>query len=281
MAKNNGKQFELLVKVIYEEIIAQDSVESVEVKHDVSLLGKSGQEHQIDVYWSFKIGGEIMQVAIECKDYKSAVSVGRIRDFWGALDDIGNIKGIFVTTKGYQSGAITFAEHHKIALKTVQEPTEAELNPEGVIQEILVNGSLFGIYNSKVMPKFDLAWIVENTALKEGDPFSLRGRNDQIKIMDSNFEVLGTILDYENRLPRSPENSNDLKYRFEFSDGYLFAPESFEKPLKIEHIDFTYDTFTHQMHSAMNLKLTADAVLKDITTGEAFLYNKSAANSSI
>ncbi|EHH1174012.1 TPA: restriction endonuclease [Vibrio parahaemolyticus] len=277
MAKNSGKQFELLVKAIYEEILSQDSVESIEVKHDVSLVGKSGQEHQIDVYWSFKIGGETMQVAIECKDYKSAVSVGRIRDFWAALDDIGNIKGIFVTTKGYQSGAVTFANHHKIALKTVQEPTEADLNPEGTIQQIVMNGNLLGIHNVRMMPKFDLAWVLENTEFKEGDPFHLYGRNDQVKIMDSNFEVLGTVLDYENKLPRTPENASDLTHRFEFSDGYLFAPESCSKPLKVEHIDFTYDTFTHQIQNTINLKLTAKAVLKDITTGEAFLYKKSSA----
>ncbi|MEC6899490.1 restriction endonuclease [Photobacterium piscicola] len=281
MVKNDGKQFELLVKAIYKEILAQDCVDSIEVKHDVALKGKSGQEHQIDVYWSFKLAGETIQVAIECKDYKSPVSVGRIRDFWGALDDIGNIKGIFVTTTGYQSGAIKFANFQNIALKTVQKPTESELNPETSIQRIIMNGKLLGIDNIKMTPKFDVEWVIKNTDFKKGDPYTLSGRNDEIKVLDSNFNVLGTILDFENKLPRIPEQSQGLTHRFEFDDGYLHVPNLNSRPLKLQHIDFKYDTFTHEMNNTINLKLTAKAVLKDVITGELFLFNKSVINPSI
>lgn len=281
MVKNDGKQFELLVKAIYKEILAQDCVDSIEVKHDVALKGKSGQEHQIDVYWSFKLAGETIQVAIECKDYKSPVSVGRIRDFWGALDDIGNIKGIFVTTTGYQSGAIKFANFQNIALKTMQKPTESELNPETSIQRIIMNGKLLGIDNIKMTPKFDVEWVIKNTDFKKGDPYTLSGRNDEIKVLDSNFNVLGTILDFENKLPRIPEQSQGLTHRFEFDDGYLHVPNLNSRPLKLQHIDFKYDTFTHEMNNTINLKLTAKAVLKDVITGELFLFNKSVINPSI
>lgn len=281
MVKNDGKQFELLVKAIYKEILAQDCVDSIEVKHDVALKGKSGQEHQIDVYWSFKLAGETIQVAIECKDYKSPVSVGRIRDFWGALDDIGNIKGIFVTTTGYQSGAIKFANFQNIALKMVQKPTESELNPETSIQRIIMNGKLLGIDNIKMTPKFDVEWVIKNTDFKKGDPYTLSGRNDEIKVLDSNFNVLGTILDFENKLPRIPEQSQGLTHRFEFDDGYLHVPNLNSRPLKLQHIDFKYDTFTHEMNNTINLKLTAKAVLKDVITGELFLFNKSVINPSI
>ncbi|MBU1393560.1 MAG: restriction endonuclease [Gammaproteobacteria bacterium] len=274
MAKKDGKQFELLVKAIYEEILEQDSVESISVKHDVSLKGRSGQEHQIDVYWSFKLAGETIQVAIECKDYNSAVSVGRIRDFSAALDDIGNVKGIFVTTKGYQTGAIKFAEFQRIALKTVQEPTDSELNSESEIESIVVNGNILYIDNVRVSPKFDLKWVLENTEFKEGDSFSFDGKNDEIKVLDSNFNLIGTILDFENKLPRSTEDSQNLQHKFEFEDGYFYVPNSNAKPWKIEYIDFTYDTHTYKTQNHINLKLTAKAVLKDVVTGEVFLFKK-------
>lgn len=274
LAKKDGKQFELLVKAIYEEILEQDSVESISVKHDVSLKGRSGQEHQIDVYWSFKLAGETIQVAIECKDYNSAVSVGRIRDFSAALDDIGNVKGIFVTTKGYQTGAIKFAEFQRIALKTVQEPTDSELNSESEIESIVVNGNILYIDNVRVSPKFDLKWVLENTEFKEGDSFSFDGKNDEIKVLDSNFNLIGTILDFENKLPRSTEDSQNLQHKFEFEDGYFYVPNSNAKPWKIEYIDFTYDTHTYKTQNHINLKLTAKAVLKDVVTGEVFLFKK-------
>lgn len=281
LTKKDGKQFELLVKAIYEEILEQDSVESITVKHDVSLKGRSGQKHQIDVYWSFKLAGETIQIAIECKDYKSAVSVGRIRDFSAALDDIGNVKGIFVTTKGYQAGAIKFAEFQKIALKTVQEPTDSELNPEGGIERIVLNGNILNIYNVHVSPKFDLKWVLENTEFKEGDSFNFDARNDEIKVLDSNFNIIGAILDFENKLPRSPENTQGLKHKFEFDDGYFHVPNSNGKPWKLEYIDFTYDTHTHKTQNHINLKLTAKAVLKDVVTGEVFLFKKTVDNSGI
>lgn len=275
---NNGKQFELLVKAIYEEILAQNSVESIKVSHDISIRGKSGQNHQIDVYWSFKVAGETMQVAIECKDYKSPVSIGRIRDFWGALDDIGNIKGIFVTTQGYQSGAIKFAEHNKIALKTVREPTESELNPEGSIRYIELRGRLIGIENIRIIPTFDVPWILANTDFKEGDEYVLSGRNDQVKILDSNYNLLGTLLDFENKLSRHPIDTKNITSKIEFPDAYLYAPESSVRPLKLKHIDFIYDTFSQVMTNKLDLTLTAKAILKDIVTGEVFLFQKRVLN---
>ncbi|WP_171041637.1 restriction endonuclease [Pseudoalteromonas phenolica] len=281
MSKKDGKQFELLVKAIYEEILQQDNIESVRVEHDVSLKGRSGQEHQIDVYWSLKLAGETMQVAIECKDYKTDVSVGRIRDFSAALDDVGNIKGIFVTTKGYQSGAVKFAEFKGIALKTVQKPTSSELNPEGSINRIVLNGNLLGIENVQVNPRFDFEWVITNTTIKEGDPLNFDGRNDEIKVLDSQFNLIGTILDFENKLPRKPENSKGLNHKFEFEDGYFYAPYSNHKPLKLRWIEFTYDTHTVTIRSDFSLKLSAQAVLKDVITGDIFLFNKSVKSAGI
>jgi hypothetical protein len=36
-----------------------------------------------------------LQFAIECKNYSKEVSVGRVRDFFGVIHDVGNVKGIF------------------------------------------------------------------------------------------------------------------------------------------------------------------------------------------
>jgi Zn-dependent peptidase ImmA (M78 family) len=57
-------------------------------------------------------------VVIECKNYNKSVSVDDIEEFESKLDQIAgkNVKGIVFTTKGFQSGALTFASNSGIAL---------------------------------------------------------------------------------------------------------------------------------------------------------------------
>lgn len=269
-----GTDFELFVKSIYEEILEQDDIENVQVEHDVKILGKSGQSHQIDVYWEFKSAGVTHRVAVECKEYKNTVSVGKIRDFYGALDDIGNINGIFVTTKGYQKGAITFAEHKGIALKTVQEPTQEDIDSFQGIKTISLNINAVCIGNISMTPVLDVQWVIDNTDFKEGDSFSFNAPNNEVRVLDSNFNSLGTILEFENRLPREPENTIGLSHQYDFEDGFIHIPKSGKPPLKVNALKFSYDTYTISTTNEINFKLMAEAVLKDIITGDFHLFNK-------
>lgn len=271
-----GTNFELLIKAIYEEILATDGYETVIVEHDVKILGRSGQLHQIDVYWEFKIAGVTHKVAVECKEYSNTVSVGKVRDFYGALEDIGNIHGIFVTTKGYQAGAIKYAEHKNISLKVISEPTQQDIDAFQGIKEINLNIQALCVSNVEILPEFDSEWIIANTTLKKGDTVEYSGLSNEIKILDSSYNLLGTLHDFGNKLPRTPENTKGLVQKTNFDDAYFFSPNSKYPPLKINSITFSYDTYTINSKSQMRFKLLAEAVIKDIVTGEAHLYNKQA-----
>jgi len=273
-----GVEFELFVKAIYEEILAIDGYDTINVMHDVSIIGRSKQPHQIDVYWEFKLAGITHRVAVECKEYKNTVSVGKVRDFYGALEDIGNIHGVFVTTKGYQSGAITYAKHKDISLKIVKEPTQEDINAHQGIKTIYINQHAFCIANITMTPALDIDWIIQNTNIKEGDQFSISGLTNEIKVMDSDFNLLGTILDFENKLPREPENTERLIHKYEFNNAFIHIPNSEYSPLKLKSICFEYDTYTMNTNSQLKSKLMAKAVLKDIITGDLHLYNKSSVN---
>jgi hypothetical protein len=273
MAKQ-GTEFELFVKKVYEEILIFDGYDTVRVEHDVNVLGKSGQSHQIDVYWEFSLAGITHRVAIECKELKRTVSVGKVRDFYAALEDIGNIHGVFVTTRGYQSGAITYAEHKDISLKVIQEPTQEDIDAHQGIKTISINGHAMCIENVSTIFIFDVEWIIQNTNMNEGDRITFNAPNNEIKVIDSNFNLLGTILDFENKLPREPENTKGLIHKYNFDDGFIHIPNSEYPPLKLKGIRFEYDTYTYSTSSEINFKLMAEAVLKDITTGEFHLYNK-------
>ncbi|MEY8214298.1 MAG: ImmA/IrrE family metallo-endopeptidase [Colwellia sp.] len=65
-----------------------------------------------------KIENLSLLVVIECKNYNKSVGVEDIEEFESKLDQIAgkNVKGIVFTTKGFQSGALTFASNSGIAL---------------------------------------------------------------------------------------------------------------------------------------------------------------------
>jgi len=57
-------EYEKLVQELYKEIMASEGHTSIDVKHNVEIKGKSGCEHQIDIYWEFKVAGETHRVGV-------------------------------------------------------------------------------------------------------------------------------------------------------------------------------------------------------------------------
>ena len=118
-------EYELLTKEIYQTLLNAEGLKTIDVCHNVKVKGKAF-EHQIDVYWEYEIAGIKHKVAIECKNYNTEVSVGKVRDFYGVLADIGNVSGIMVTKIGFQKGAKEYAQHYGINLKELREPTDTD-----------------------------------------------------------------------------------------------------------------------------------------------------------
>lgn len=123
---NKSEEYELFAKEVCQLISVYKGFESSSVQHNVKLKGKSGQEHQVDVYWEYEKYGVEHRVAIECKNYSCGVSIGKVRDFYGVISDLEKVKGIMVTTVGYQKGAKQFADFYGIALKELRTPKEGE-----------------------------------------------------------------------------------------------------------------------------------------------------------
>ena len=88
---NANIEYEKFAQEVYQELVNADVVKSTEVRHDIKILGKSGQKHQIDVYWEYEIAGVLHKVAIECKNYNKPVPVSKVRDFYGVLSDLNNV----------------------------------------------------------------------------------------------------------------------------------------------------------------------------------------------
>lgn len=109
----SGVSLEKNVQQVYSALLNMRD-EGVIVGNSVVITGKSGVQHEMDVYYEFPKAGIKHRVAIECKDWAKPVSKGQIQEFESKIRDIGNITGVVVSRNGYQSGADTFAKHHDI-----------------------------------------------------------------------------------------------------------------------------------------------------------------------
>lgn len=103
-----GKDLEGYVRYVYSRLLELSEDTDTIVSTNVSIKGKSGANHEFDVYYEFTHLNLKIRVAIECKDWKNPITMGEVRDFWGKLDDLNNIIGVMVSKSGYQSGAKTF-----------------------------------------------------------------------------------------------------------------------------------------------------------------------------
>ena len=116
---NSNTEYERLVARILQGMLKYDGFETLRVEHDITLIGKSGATHQIDVFWEFKAAGTIYRTCVECKNYSSAVKKLHVAAFAATLADIGNANGIIATTGSFQKGAKLLAEQNNIRLVLV------------------------------------------------------------------------------------------------------------------------------------------------------------------
>src|SRR6266568_5276166 len=70
----------------------------VKVEHNKKIRGLSGQDHQIDAYWEHR-------VAIDCKNYNRRVEKGHVQAMMGVPGNVPGLRGVLVTSRGFQKGA--------------------------------------------------------------------------------------------------------------------------------------------------------------------------------
>lgn len=145
MSKNTGKDYELFVAELQQAILASEELgaqKNITVEVNKILKDKHGIERQFDIYWEFELGGVLCKNIIECKDYASKISVEKVDSLIGKLRDFNNIRGIFATKTGYQSGAEAKALANGIDILRVREQNDTDwISKEGepLIKEVVLN----------------------------------------------------------------------------------------------------------------------------------------------
>ena len=271
---NTNTEYELFTQEVYQLLASYTGLTTSSVKHNVKLKGKSGLEHQIDVYWEYNKDGVEHRVAIECKNYSYGVSIGKVRDFYGVISDLDNVKGIIVTTVGYQKGSKQYADYYGISLKELRTPNDGET----IIGEMEwkfvtdVTHCLFLIDEEWAQShNFDIQGYRERQ-----DMLSINGnkkwsnsthvpldRTDEF-IRDANGKVISSIDDLKQRTPdKQPDVNTDI---YCLKDRYV--NNRFWGLIKINEIKFEREHSEDEQTYAIDAGEFVKAILKDALNGD-------------
>jgi hypothetical protein len=253
-------EYELFAKEIYEYLLKDKGV-TVEVKHNVDLLGKA-YKHQIDVYWEYNLNGVKRRVAIECKNYgkKTPVSIGHVRNFFGALHDIGDdIDGIIVTKNKFQKGAKKFADYYGIKLKELKKPN---------IQII----EFFTLFPERISKStrifFDEPWLNKNLIVSREhlDKYARSALKKKFLLCNSFGQNIKPLPDLLNDIPAELIEEKNKTHTFVWNDMYLNIKDI--GPVKILKVTWVYDVKVVRQDIREDADMFARGILKNAKTGK-------------
>ena len=274
---NPNREYEIFTQEVYQYLVNNDVVKNTLVQHDVKLMGRSGQEHQIDVYWEYEIAGNKHRVAIECKNYSKLVPIGKVRDFKGVLDDLNGVNGIMTTKVGYQEGAKKYAKEWGISLMELRTPNWGEtIIGEIEFHTVLdVRHTLFkvdeewanenGLDFARYRRNLDMMRVENDGKWTNATHIPLPFKCDIIK--DHDGKTICTLKELEKNIPDDP--TDDFPFIFSFDDAYIEDIKGTR--VKILEVMFDYEHLEQHRTIKLDAAGFVSALLKDALSGETKL----------
>jgi hypothetical protein len=251
-------EYEKFTQEVYQQLSNYHHWGIKNIQHNIKLKGRSGCEHQIDVYWEYEKDGVSHRVAIECKNYNNRVSKRIVCAFQGVLDDLDGVEGIMVSKKGYQQGAKEYAKQYDIMLKELREP--------GVRESIIGNIEIH-IHNDirHTLFKVDEKWAEERGI----NISEYKRRTDMLSIRNDHKWSNAThiplpinddkIIDSKGNVITSLESLEDATT---FEDAYVST--SCWGPVKILEVKHGHSTEDTHRSIAIDAEGFVKAILKDV-----------------
>jgi hypothetical protein len=266
--KNTGTDYELLTKAIFESLLKQDEVETIELKHDVTFEGKS-TTHQIDVYWSFRKGGITYHTVVQAKDWNTPVKQEQVLTFKGVVDDLKfRATGIMVTKTGYQKGAENYAQENSIGLFELREETE---DKQGISIHLLMHIFIPGIEDAAM--QIDSAWFSQEKLRLEisaADKIELvNGPQNELMFTDANGAALESVHALINRmlpLPLIGHDGERISHVFE-SPVFLKTTHPILNQMKLESFHFKLRVQERTEEIVLNPQRMVRFILKNVFEG--------------
>lgn len=275
---NQNIEYEKLAQEIYQELSKSQDINTINVEHNVKIAGRSGQKHQIDVCWRYEKNSVKHTVVIECKNYNSEVSIGKVRDFWGVLSDLTdltNVSGIMVTKVGYQKGAKKYADYYGINLKELRSPSERDdctIAETRLDLNISLTQRLFSLDDDWVKVK-NIDWISYRNfsamLSQRGDEWG----EDYLPLETTGNEIFdekGQIVISLDRLEEEP--SQRTEYIFDFKNAFVNT-RNWGK-VKIKTIKYINSKTHEQRFITLDARSITKAILKDALSGEIMFFLK-------
>jgi hypothetical protein len=265
-----GTEYEKYVRDIQQVLLQAQDLKTVQARHDIDLTGNSGQDHQIDVYWEYRLAGVTHKVALECKLRGRKVDLGIVRDFWGVVDDVSGLRGVIVSPVGFISGAIRYAKNKGIGLKIIR-PTEDE-DYAGRIRSINLNVNIRQAVNLRLRTNVDALWYEENKTpqLEEFLAEISKGRVIQtsgvyIEDIDSGEVILLEGLGNYVPVLNIEETSGTHSWIKEFKNGYINYNNGFK--IKLVNIEVSYEIYQSETEFEVGGKDVAHQLIHDALAG--------------
>ena len=270
---NPNINYELFTREIYRQLGQATKVNAANVQHNVKLVGKSGQKHQIDVYWEYEKDGKIHHVAIECKNYRRRISLEKVCAFKGVLDDLDGVNGIMVSKVGFQKGAKKYAQQYGISLKELRTPGYGE-TIIGEIENHIHSEVRFTLFH------IDEEWAAQNdfdieryrnrlsllftfrNELWNRPPYIYLESNDDI-LRDANENVVADLKLLEKKIPDHP--TDDYPFVFKFDEAFLES--RYYGHVKILEVLYDYNVTDEIKTIALDAGDLVKAILKDAQKG--------------
>lgn len=268
MSKNTGKPYEKLTQKIFSQIVNLNSVQNINVQHDITLPGKT-TFHQIDVYWEFEVGGLQYQTVIQAKDWKNKVKKEQMLAFKAILDDFpSGTKGVFVSKSGFQSGAIEVAQAHGIKIYELRKPAASDWI--GKMTELNIEINLQIPYADHLTLELDKQWISDNKINVQVLPSGKKNLQNYEIINSQKVHmcfVFDIVTDFLNKA--LPQETYCEKI---FDDAFIAMQDGCLVKISRLSGNFGYRTITQRVH--IDVESVVGMILVDILSGSTCRFDK-------
>lgn len=266
---NPNTEYELFTQSVYQQLLNYQHVGITKVKHNKKLKGRSGCNHQIDVYWEYEKDGNIHRKAIECKNYNRRVSKDKVCAFQGVLADLGDIEGIMVSKEGFQKGAKEYAKEYGISLKELRPPKNGEtiIGTIDIHTHAEVRHTRFKVDEEWAkINKFNVQGYREFYAMldytnaenwKSATHIPLETVDHTI--IDSKGNSIITLEELEQKIANC--STTDYPFVFEYDDAYIKCRHF--GPVKILEVKYEYEIDDQKTIINMDAEGFVKAILRD------------------
>ena len=224
---SDGTDYEIFVQRLQQALLDSEqwtTQKNISIERNKKITDRAGNVREFDLYWEYELAGVTYKTVIECKDYASRISLDKIDALIGKIHDIPDLKPIFATKTGYQSGAKTKAESNGVELLIVREQSPKDWQDR--IREVSIQIHLtVPVRITRFRPLIDRDWLKRNPGLKPdelNDVFN-SALNTETFVEDRAKNDSYSLYEFARRLDTISSDYGQFTHTELFEDAYILA----------------------------------------------------------